>query len=79
VGCLVLAHDGPQGILKLHLLDEEVVLRVELGQGHRALEVERELPMDAPHPRPLRQTQKEREVQDYGGREDRIPRLEIYL
>jgi hypothetical protein len=27
---------------------EEVVLRVELGQGHRALEGEREPPLDAP-------------------------------
>ena len=79
MGCPVLAYDGPQGILKPHLLDEEVVLRVELGQGHRALEVEREPPLDAPYPRPLRQIQEEREVQDYGGRDDRIPRQEIYL
>src|SRR6185437_9704824 len=37
-----LAHHPAQGVLQLHELDEEVVLRVEVGRRHRALEVEAE-------------------------------------
>src|SRR5215207_5042074 len=79
VGYEVLAPYGPQGVLQLHKLDKEVVFGVELGQDHRALEVEREPLLDAPHPSPLRQVQEQRQVEDYGRGEDRVPTQEVDL
>src|ERR1700754_3913177 len=37
-----LAHHPAQRVLQLHELDEEIVLRVQVGRGHRALEVKAE-------------------------------------
>src|ERR687893_2180610 len=79
VGYEVLALYGAQGVLQLHQLDKEVVLGVELGQHHRAIEVEREPLLDAPHPRAPREVQKERQVEDQGGREDGVAAQEVYL
>src|ERR687885_2507747 len=39
---LLLTPQVAQGVLQLHELNEEVVLRVEEGSAHRALEVERQ-------------------------------------
>src|SRR5215204_167880 len=79
VGDEVLTHKCPEGVLELYLLDEEVVLWVELGQGHRALEVEGEPLLDTAHPGPVREVHKEGEVQDYRGGEDRVAGKEVYL
>src|SRR5918997_5632170 len=81
VGYEILAPYGSQGVLQLHKLDKEVVFGVELGQDHRALEVEREPLLDAPHPSPLRKVQEQRQVEDYGRGEDRVPtqKVDLYL
>src|SRR5215211_1644691 len=79
VGDQILPPYGPQGVLELHQLYEEVVLRVELRQDHRALEVEREPLLDTPHPRSLGQVQKQRQVEHEGRGEDRVARQEVYL
>src|SRR5260370_37822384 len=55
MGDRLFAHHPAQGVLQLHQLDEEIVLRVEAFRGHRALEVEAEPLLDslqAPAPRP---------------------------
>src|SRR5215217_2443888 len=66
-------------VLELHLLNKEVVLRVEPGCAHRALEVKREPLLHAAHPRSLRKVQKQGEVEDYGSGQDRIAGQKVYL
>src|SRR4029450_6898571 len=79
VGDEVLALHVAQGVLQLHELDEQVVLGVEAGGGHGTLEVERQPLLDPAHPRAGREVAEDREVQDDGGREDRVTAQEVHL
>src|SRR5262245_41292838 len=60
----LLAPQVPQRVLQLHELDEQVVLGIEAGRGHGALEVEREPLLDAAHARAAGQVEEQRQVQD---------------
>src|SRR5215208_6685436 len=75
----LLAHYRSQGILQLHELDEKIMFGIPLQQRHRALEVEREPLLNAAHACTLRQIQKQRQVQDYGGGKDGVAGQEVYL
>src|SRR5258708_39946746 len=66
-------------VLELHELDEEVVLGVEAGGVHRALEVEGEPFLDAAHPRPPREVEEEGEVQHERGGQDGVAAEEVHL
>ena len=63
MGYQVLAFQVPQRVLELHQLDEQVVLRVEAGGMHRALEVKTQPFLDAAHSAALCEVQKEDQVQ----------------
>src|SRR5207248_5552902 len=63
VGDLLLAHQPPQGVFQLGLLDEEIVLGVQTRGGLRALEVERQPLLDPRQPRAVRQVEEQRQVQ----------------
>src|SRR5215213_3040742 len=58
----VFAAQVAERVLELHQLDEDVVLWVEAGRGHRRLEVEGEPLLRALHADALREVQEEREV-----------------
>src|SRR5687768_10255958 len=58
----VFAAEVAERVLELHQLDEDVVLGVEAGRGHRRLEVEGEPLLRALHPDALREVEEEREV-----------------
>src|SRR5215213_2639312 len=75
----LLAHYRPQGVLELHELDKQVMLRIQLWQYHRALEIEREPLLDSAHACSLGEIQEERQVQDYGGGQDGVAGQEVYL
>src|SRR5512134_3133234 len=60
VGDLLLTHQPAQRVLELGLLNEQVVLRVQPLRRLRALEVERQPLLDAPHPGALRQVEEQR-------------------
>src|SRR4029453_1536678 len=75
----ILALQVSQRVLQLHQLNEQIVLRVDLGSVHRALEVERQPLLDAGHTRALRQVQKEHRVEDDRRRQDAVPAQEIDL
>src|SRR4051812_9489963 len=53
----VFAAQMPERVLELHQLDEDVVLGVEAGRGHRRLEVEREPLLYPTHPDALREVE----------------------
>src|SRR5262245_22850886 len=55
VGDELLTLQVPQRVLQLHQLDEEIVLGIETGRVHGALEIEREPLLDTVHPRALRE------------------------
>src|SRR5690606_10035224 len=59
VGDELLAHHPAERVLQLHELNEQIVLRIELGRGHRALEIEAEPLLDAREARALRQIEEE--------------------
>src|SRR5262249_10276297 len=63
VGDELLPTKMPQRVLQLHELNEQVVLGVEAGRGHRALEEEREPLLDAVHSGTMRQIHEERQVE----------------
>src|SRR5687768_12128807 len=75
----VFAAEVAERVLELHQLDEDVVLGVEAGRGHRRLEVEGEPLLRALHPAALREVEEEREVEDDGRGEDRVAAEEVDL
>src|SRR6187401_2870672 len=68
-----------QRVLQLHQLNEQVVLRVETGRVHGALEIERQPFLDAVHPGALRQVEEQRDVEDDRRGEDTVPAEEVDL
>src|SRR5215813_7136324 len=52
-----------QRVFHLHQLDEQIVLRIQAGRRHRALEVERQPLLDPRHARALRQVHEQRQIQ----------------
>src|SRR6266404_4407301 len=50
-------------VLELHQLDEEIVLGIQTGRGHRALEVKRKPFLDPAHTRALRKIHEQRKVE----------------
>ncbi len=75
----VLALHPPQRVLELHQLDEDVVLGIEPGRGHRRLEVEAEPLLDAAHAGALRQIEEQHEVEHERGGEDGVATQEVDL
>src|SRR5437764_2625209 len=75
----VFAAQVSERVLELHQLDEDVVLRVESGRGHRRLEVEGEPLLYALHADALREVEEEREVEDDGRGEDGVAAEEVNL
>src|SRR5262252_9216769 len=63
VGDGLFAHHPAERVLELHRLDEEVVLRIEVGRRHRALEVEAQPLHHAVEARALREVHEEREIE----------------
>src|SRR5690349_17898696 len=53
----------PQRVLQLHQLNEQVVLGIEAGRVHRALEVERQPLLDAVHTGALGEVEEQRDVE----------------
>src|SRR3989338_6369357 len=76
---LLLAPQPAQRVLELGLLDEQVVLGLEPGGGHGALEVERQPLLDALHARALRQVREQRQVEHDGRRQDAVAAQEGHL
>src|SRR4029450_7431748 len=70
VGDEVLALHVAQGVLQLHELDEQVVLGVEAGRGHGALEVEGQPLLDPAHAGASGQVEEEGQVQHDGRGQD---------
>src|SRR5579883_1290876 len=79
VGDDVLPGHPAQRVLELHQLDEEVVLRIELRGGHRALEVKAQPLLRAVEACALREIEEQREVEDHRRREDRVAAQEVDL
>src|SRR4029453_10600268 len=75
----VLSAQVAERVLELHELDEQVVLGVEAGRGHRALEVERQPLLDPAHPGARGEVEEEREVEHDGGGEDGVAAEEVHL
>src|SRR5439155_19585388 len=75
----LLASKVPQRVLELHELDEEVVLRIEPGGGHGALEIEGQPLLDAAHLRARGEVQEQGEVEHNGGGEDGVAAEEVHL
>src|SRR5262245_7370309 len=76
---LLFAREMSQRVLQLHLLDEQVVLRIQTRCYHRALEIEREPLLDAAHTRALRQVEEDREIEHDRCGQDRVSAEEIDL
>src|SRR5690606_14339243 len=76
---LLFAHQVAQRVLQLHVLDEQVVLRVQVGRHHRALEVERQPLLDPAPPRAHGQVQDQRPVQHARRGEERVLAQEVHL
>src|SRR5713101_3002677 len=72
MGDRLFAHHPAQGVLQLHQLDEEIVLRVEAFRGHRALEVEAEPLLDSLEARALRQVHEQSQVEHHRRCKDRV-------
>src|SRR4029450_10258361 len=79
MGDEILAAQKAQRVLQLHHLDEQVMLGIQPGCVHRALEVEREPFLDAFHARPLRQVQEQRHVEYDRRREDAVATEEVHF
>src|SRR5882724_2569681 len=60
----LLTFEVAECVLQLHELNEEVVLGIETGRVHRALEVERQPFLDAVHVRALGQVHEQGDVED---------------
>ena len=75
----LLALHIPQRVLELHQLNEQVVLRIELGRVHRRLVVEGQPFLDARHARPLREVEKERRVEHDRRRQNAVAAQEVDL
>ena len=76
---LLLTAQVAQGVLQLGELNEEIMLRVEEGSAHRALEVEGQPFLNAAETTALRQVEEEHQVEDKWGRQDTITAEEIHL
>src|SRR5579863_10280768 len=63
VGNELFALQVPQRVLQLHQLDEEIVLRIQPGGVHRALEIEGQPLLDAVHACALGEVHEERHVE----------------
>src|SRR6516225_10750818 len=74
-----LTHQPAQSVLQLHGLNEQIVLRVELGRSHRRLEVEAQPFLNAPQSRALREVQEQHQVQYNGRRQNRIATQKVHL
>src|SRR4051794_37858993 len=59
-----------QGVLQLHQLNEEIVLRIQTRGVHGALEVEREPLLDAVHVRAFREVHEQGDVEHDRRREN---------
>src|SRR5439155_21937432 len=76
---LFLTPQVAQGVLQFSELNEEVVLGVEEGSTHRALEVEGQPLLNAAETTALRQVEEEHQVEDEWSRQDTIAAQEIHL
>ena len=76
---LLLTLQVAQGVLQLGELNEEVVLGIEKGSTHRALEVEGQPLLNAAEATTLRQVEEEHQIEDEWGRQDTIAAQEIHL
>ncbi len=72
MGDQVFAHHPAQGVLQLHGLNEEIVLRVQLFGAHRRFEIEAEPFLDATHAGALGEIEEKREVEHDGRGKNRI-------
>src|SRR5258708_25894012 len=79
MGDQVLALHVAQSILELHQLNEDVVLRVEAGRRHRALEVERQPLLNALHTGALGKIHKQDQVEHQRSGKNGIAAKEIDL
>src|SRR5687767_10494912 len=75
----LLAAHKTQRVLQLHQLNEQIVLRIDLGGVHRCLEVEGKPFLDARHASPLRQVEKERGIEDDRRGENAVAAQEVDL
>ena len=66
-------------VLQLHQLNEQVVLRIQAGRMHRALEVERQPLLDPGHASALREVEEQREVEHDRRGENAVAAQEIDL
>src|SRR6266536_2952907 len=76
---LFLTPQVAQGVLQFGELNEEVVLGVEEGSAHRALEVEGQPLLNAAEATALRQVEEEHQVEDEWRRQDTIAAQELHL
>src|SRR4029453_3123772 len=75
----LLALQVTKGVLQLHQLNEQVVLRVDARRMHRALEVERQPLLDPRHAGARGEVEKERGVEHDWRRKDAVAAQEIDL
>src|SRR5260221_11751548 len=75
----LLSHHPPERVLELHALDEEIMLRIELLRGHRALEVEAQPFLNASEASALGEVHEQRKVEHDRRREDRVTAEEVHL
>src|SRR5688572_29388875 len=73
------AHEMPQRVLELHLLNEKIVLRIQSARMHWTLQVERKPLRNPAHSGALREVEKNREIEHDGRGENRITAQEIHL
>src|SRR5882724_4380639 len=69
----ILSAHPTQGVLQLHQLDENIVLRIQARRSHGSLEVERKPLLNALHSSALRQVHEQNQVQHEGRGQYRIP------
>src|SRR3984957_18009443 len=77
VGNQILSAHPTQGVLQLHQLNENVVLGIQSGSRHGSFEVEGQPLLDAFHARPLRQIQKQNQIQHQGSGQYGIAAQEV--
>jgi lipoprotein-anchoring transpeptidase ErfK/SrfK len=75
----VFALHPAQHVLHLDQLDEEIVLRIQPGSGHRALVIEREPLLDAAEAGAVREVHQDRQVEHDRRGQDRITAQEVDL
>src|SRR5262249_47331986 len=68
-----------QRVLQFHQLNKQIVLGIDRGGMHRALEVEREPFLNAAHSGALRQVEEQHEIKDNRSGQNRVATKEVHL